>query len=833
MIHEPEIDRKPSMGKESADRILRVHYHRWDGNYRGAGLWTWDLTRRHTPGGLEILPAGEDIYGVYFLVESGRYGEGTPDTRSIGMVPRRERSWEFKDGGDRVWTPDLGYEVWLLQDDDDLHSSPPDIQPAIKGAWLDDWNRVRILLSRAIDADSVSPEAFRVVRNSAETIASESVRVLEEEHGMTRLLEIGLEKPLRSLMDSAVVEADSFRPASIRAGNVQHRGEFFGGDESPGAVWAREATTFRVFSPQAVEVRVGLYGDMEDERPSGEFALAHKGRGVWEGARKGDLRGQAYSLRVRTAWGHDSGWVADPFATNTIGSETRSLVTPMPRKPVVRPRLPDSPVDAVIAEVSVRDMTIHESSGAVARGTYAGLAERGTHTPADAAVSTGIEHLKELGVTHVQLMPCQDFDNDESDPHYNWGYMTSFFDSPEGWYASKVRGPERVAEFRAMVDAFHDAGIGVVMDVVYNHTGVGNTFEQVAPGYYHRRHSDGRLWNGSGTGNEVASEAPMARKFIVDSCRFWMEEYGVDGFRFDLMGLMDFETLGLLRDELRKIDGRVLLYGEPWVAAGCGLDSPTDKETVAGSGIGAFNDSYRDAVKGEPEGPWGGYAQNGSRRGEVLQGIAGSIDDWARSPADSVNYLTCHDNLTLWDKIAISSNAPEGERVRMQCLAMAILAVSQGCLFLHGGCEFLRTKQGHHNSYDAGDGINAVDWDAKRRHFRVFEYVRGLIAIRTAHPVFRLRTADEVRSRLAFHDGGDPACIAFTLDGEGLEGESWKRCAVLVNPLGTEAGFANPVVGGRFHAFDDKASPNGLEIDSAGETVVVPRRSLVILAADQ
>ncbi len=832
MIHEVHFNKRSKTRLQTSQRFLRVNYHRWDGNYRDASLWTWDESHRRNPETPEMLAAGESRFGVYFIVEVGRYGEGAREAQGIGMVPRIRRSWEFKDGNDRIWSPDMGYEVWLLQDDDEVYSEPPDISPAIKAAWLDDWDTVRLLLSRIVEVSALDQRHYRAVRNNAETIHAERVTPLSVVRGRTRLLEVKLERALKSLAGRVVMQADCFRSAPVRAGTLQYRADLFGTCDELGALYTKDSTTFRVFSPQAVEVAVGIRdADEERHEPSRVVMLRNRGRGVWEGKERRDLEGSCYSLRVRTQWGHDSGWVTDPYAKNTIGSERWSLITAPLGRAVRRPGLPESLVDAVVAEISVRDMTIHESSGVVAGGKYAGLAESTTSMPQDESVRTGLAHLQELGVTHVQLMPCQDFDNNEEDPEYNWGYMTAFFNSPEGWYATKVNGRERVTEFRAMVDAFHEAGIGVIMDVVYNHTGLQNTFERVTPEYYLRRNIEGKVWNGSGTGNEVKSEALMARRFIIDSCRYWMTEFGIDGFRFDLMGLMDFETLCAIRDELREIEPRVLLYGEPWIAAQCGLPHPTDKNRVAGSGIAAFNDHFRNAVKGEPDGVWGGYAQNGSRRWETMRGIAGSVDDWASSPEDSINYLACHDNLTLWDKIALSSGEPEEERIRMQCLAMAILMISQGGIVLHGGCEFLRTKSGNHNSYDSGDEINAVDWDFKRRHMDVFNYVQGLIAIRRQHPVFRLRKAEDVRKRLAFFDSGNSTCIAFTLDGRDLANESWARCAVLINPQEGDMEFSPPFSGGRFFAFDLEASPAALRLEKANETVLVPRRSLAIIAS--
>lgn len=819
---------------------LKVHYHRWDGRYREATLWTWDATHRRTPQPQEVVAAGRDAFGVFFLVDVSRYGQGALDERAIGMIPRLEKSWDHKDGSDRQWNPRMGFEVWLIQGEDAVHLEAPDISPRVAGAWLDSWTTVRALLSHPVEASAVEPADFRVVRNSAEVYAAERVVALDEDsRGKARLVRVDLAKPLRSLVEYAELEVDGYRPAPIGPGLVQRDEESFGTALRLGAIWSPERTVFRYFSPAAAEMAVSLYAGRDDAEPAHRLRLAPKEGGVWEGNAAGDCAGMHYSISIRTAQGAASGEFADPHAVNTVGHDRRTRIAnlratdPEGFRPIVRPALPDHAVDAIITEVSVRDFTIDEASGVKLRGKYLGLAERGTRLVQDRSVATGLDHLRELGATHVQILPCEDFDNDEESPDYNWGYMTAFFNSPEGWYATDIRGDARIREFKQMVKALHEAGLGVVMDVVYNHTGVQNTLEKIAPGYFLRRRPDGRPWNGSGTGNEVASEAPMMRRFIVESCRHWMEEYGVDGFRFDLMGLIDVDTMLAVRDDLRRVDPRVVLYGEPWGAAENGLGRITDKHAVAGTGIGAFNDSFRNAIKGEPDGHKAGYVQNGSRRRETMLGIAGSIEDWAKEPGDSINYVTCHDNLTLWDKLAISTKESEAARERMHRLAVAILAVSQGTMFLHGGCEFLRTKGGNHNSYDAGDAVNRIDWDLKRRHRETFDYVRGLIALRRAHPAFRLRTTEEILARLRFHEpeGHHGHGIVFTIDAEGLPGEPWRRVAVLINPDGSARAFRNPLgEGGRPWVYDSFASTEPLDFPAAAAKMTVPPRSLSIYA---
>lgn len=817
---------------------LVVHYHRTDGVYDEAGLWAWNAGNPKRPHGREVFAKGRDDFGAVFEIDIPVFSQGAASPR-IGLIPRIRRSWDRKDGGDRVWTPDLGGEAWIVQGDDRLHATPPDIRPRVLFALLDSPGHIRLVLSHTTGEDAMDPAGFALAGPNGALPRVARVQSLEgpADCGGCRLWRADLAEPLADPAPGMELRIDGYPPAPLLLGRILYTDERFRTDAPMGCLLEADRTVFRLFSPNASAVRLLLWNGRDDEAPAEEHDLARIDGGAWEIALPGRREGAFYGFRTGTpGWG-SRGPFADPHAVNTVGRIDRSRITdiraldPPGFRPIRRPALPANLCEAAIYELSIRDFTIDESSGVRLRGKYLGLAEFGARLPADHSVPTGIDHLKDLGVTHVQILPVQDFDNDEDDPAYNWGYMTAFFNSPEGWFATDHRTEARVAEFKELVQALHEAGIGVILDVVYNHTGTQASFESAAPGYYHRLRADQSFWNGSGTGNEFDSEAPMARRFIVDSCRFWVEEYGVDGFRFDLMGLVDIEAMEQVRDALRAIDDRLLLYGEPWTGGESGLGRITDKAAAAGTGIGCFNDDYRNALKGEPEGPWAGYVHNASRIDGVRNGIAGSIDDWAHAPADSVNYATCHDNLTLWDKTAECSPEPEEERVRMQMLCNALLAVSQGGMFLHSGAEFCRTKGGHPNSYDAGDEVNAIRWDLKRKHAGVFEHAAGMIALRREHPVFHLAAEEEVRRRLCFRDdlAPRPGCLVFTLDGEGLERESWASAVVCVNPCATDVEFALPLEGeADIHALGGQASPRAF--GKARGALRVPRRSLAVAA---
>lgn len=824
--------------------LLIIRYHRYDGDYTDAGLWTWDARHEAEIQEPEVMSSGRDDYGVYFVLRPSDYVAKPGQQPEIGFVPRLRRDWNAKDGLDRFWTPAMGYEIWLIGNDPNIYRSRPDISPKVAGAYIDSRRQILVKLSHPLDLSFIMAQRFWVRDSEGRTVGVLEAKAHKPSGGRSTLMTLQLASDLDVKQARYEVAAAGYRPAQATLRRVLDDPTLFVPTEPMGAYFSPEATTFRLFSPTATSASVVLYRSYDDSEPLRVLPMKNMGDGSWMARAEGNLEGTHYRLRVTTdRYGERE--IIDPLATNTVGDGVPSRITDVRRqdppgfRPVKRPDYGTSPTDAIIYQISVRDFTISPTSGVdePLRGKFLGAIKPGTHLPGEPAVVTGLDHLKELGVTHVQIQPIQDFDNDEDNPSYNWGYMTAFFNSPEGWYATDIRGPARIREFKQFVQALHAAGIGVIMDVVYNHTGTQNTFEFAAPGYYLRTRDDGSFYNGSGTGNEMRSEAPMVRRFIVDSCKYWVEEFGVDGFRFDLMGLIDLDTMLEIRRELLEIDPRLLIYGEPWAATGpdgTGVPKITDKRVVRGTGLGAFNDHFRNALKGEPDGNSPGYVQNGSRRDGVIKGIAGSIDDWTADPAQSINYATVHDNLDLWDKLLVSApKASEEEHRKMVMLTGAILSVSQGVMFLHSGTDFCRYKQGNHNSYNAGDEVNQIDWSRKKTYAAVNEYFRGLIGLRRAHPMFRLRTAQDVRQRLKFIEAGLPAAeaIVFTLDGSGLPGETWKRAAVLINPTSRALKFRLPIEG-ECSVFVQGAKASKTPIGRVSGEVEVEPRTLLLVAQE-
>lgn len=812
--------------------MLTVYYHHYGDNYDKADLWVWDETGRLPKAAGAIKPTELTEFGCVFHIPPGRFG-GDMESVEIGFIVRPGGDWESRDGDERSWRPAEAARIWLVADDPAVYTSRPDISPRVSSAWVDGPRRVLVHLSHPVSISGAEAGDFRLRSAGGAFYTADHVRPLDGVDGRARLFEVHTGGDL-DIGHQLMALFSDFHPGEARPREIlQDRGRYFS-DLPLGAVYTKEQTTFRVFAPAARGVEAVLYDNPAGPEGREAHPMTPAGGGVWEVTVGGDLHLRPYVLSIG---GRE---VVDIHSRCNSDFDGRGRVLDLRRtdppgfRPIGRPANIQGPTDAVIWEVHLRDLTIHESSGVEEskRGRYTGAATRGTHIP-ESRIRTCIDHMVELGVTHVQLLPVQDFDNHEEEAAYDWGYMPVNFSSPDGWYATNPRDESRVRELKELVAAFHGAGLRVVLDVVYNHTAPAAAFERIVPGYYHRRTLEGAYWNGSGCGNEFRSEAPMARKFIVDSCRYWAGEYGFDGFRFDLMGLVDFETLCAVRDALHAIDPSLLIYGEPWAAAGpdgVGLGRITDKWVVAGSGIGAFNDHFRNAIKGPPNGAEPGFVQAGLHREAVMSGIMGSINDWARDPSDAIQYVSCHDNLTLWDKMEESApDASTEERMKMHLLALGILAVSQGVLFLHGGVEFARTKFGHHNSYNASDHVNRIDWRRKRRWASIFEYTKGVVHMRRAHPVFRLPTREEVEARLAFRDDlcpGGPT-IAFTLDGRGLEGEAWEEALVLINGDGHDGEFTLPPGNWRVYTYALSSEESTMGVFSGAASV--PARTLVVL----
>lgn len=576
-----------------------------------------------------------------------------------------------------------------------------------------------------------------------------------------------------------------------------------------GVRYTPERSSFRVWAPTAEAVAVCLYDDGLQGAARQLLPLRQDRQGTWVGEAEGDWKGRFYTFRASFG-GRPGEEAVDPYARAVGANGERGMIVNLgdthpsgwenDRRPAF---IRDT--DAVIYELHVRDLSSHESSRIQHQGLFLGLTERGVRSPLGEA--TGLDHLVELGITHLHLLPVFDYCSvDETQSHvrqFNWGYDPKNYNTPEGSYATNpYDGTVRIREFKQAIQALHHVGIRVVMDVVYNHTGATDNsfFNRLVPGYYYRQDANGEFSNGSACGNETASERSMVRKFIVDSVAYWAREYHVDGFRFDLMGLHDIETMNAVRAALDAIDPTIMIYGEGWTASVSPL--PDERKALKGNvarlnRIAVFSDDLRDALKGSVwEKTDRGFVNGREGLEERIKfgvvaalfhpqidfrKVTSSSQPWAAEPHHCVNYASAHDNHTLWDKICLASpGESEIERIKMDKLCAAIVLTAQGIAFLHAGEEMLRTKQGHENSYNQPDEINQLDWIRKSQYKSVCDYYRGLIALRRAHPAFRMPTAQMIRECLSFTVMPAPNMVGFVL-GPHAHGDAAERIIVVYN----------------------------------------------------
>ena len=576
-----------------------------------------------------------------------------------------------------------------------------------------------------------------------------------------------------------------------------------------GVSFSPQKTVFKVWSPKASAVKLMLYAAGQGGSPTRTINLTKGNDGVWETAVNQNIKNQYYTFQAN----ENGKWLLekpDIYAKAVGVNGKRGMVAdlaatdPSGWKNDKRPTLKNF-TDIIIYELHIRDLSVSKNSGIKHKGKFLGLTETGTKSPD--GEPTGLDHIKELGVTHIHLLPSFDFSSiDESKPElnqYNWGYDPLNYNVPEGSYSTNpYDGNVRIREFKQMVQALHAKGLRVILDVVYNHTSdINNSnFTQFAPGYFYRHNLDGTYSNGTACGNETASEQAMMRKFMVESVAYWAKEYHLDGFRFDLMGVHDIETMNAISNTLHKIDPTIFIYGEGWTAGASPL--PEDqravkKNTFKLKEIAAFSDDIRDGLKGGfSDVKAKGFVSGAPGLAESVKfGIAASTQHpqinykavnyskvpWANQPDQAINYVSCHDDNTLFDRLKISNpDASEQDLIKMDKLSNAVVLTSQGVAFLHAGAEMLRTKQGVANSYNSPDSINELDWSRKKTYKSVFNYYKQLVALRKNHAAFRMPTTTMIQQHLKFTETNDPNLIQYQLT-DHANGDQWKDILVLLN----------------------------------------------------
>lgn len=621
-----------------------------------------------------------------------------------------------------------------------------------------------------------------------------------------------------------------------------------------GAIYTPSRTSFRTWSPAAEAVRLHIYAEAQGGEPLSTYDMRRSEQGTWRYNVQQNLAGKFYTFQVKQngrwydetpgIWakavgvnGH-RGAVVDLAATNPDGWSDD-----------VRPTMKHL-TDAVIYEVHMRDFSIDTTSGSHFPGKFLALTESGLQSPQGA--KTGLDHLKELGITHVQILPSYDYasiDETQLDSNrYNWGYDPENYNVPEGGYSTNPYDPTaRIREMKQMVQTLHANGIRVIMDVVYNHTFVGEEshLNLLVPGYFYRMNADSTWANASGCGNETASERPMMRHFMVESVKYWATEYHIDGFRFDLMGIHDIETMNAIRTALDQIDPSISMHGEGWAAGGSPLAE--DQRALKQNApqfypTAVFSDDIRDAMRGNwMDGNKGGFLVGNGYEESIKFGIAGAtahpqIDlnkvvhtntAYATTPAQVINYVSCHDDPCLKDKLkATIPNVSERELLKMDKLAQTIVLTAQGVPFIYAGEEIFRDKKGVHNSYKSPDSINAIDWSNKAKYHDLFDYYKRLIALRAAHPAFRMTSAEQVAKHLTFDEKTGKNVVAYTL-GNHANGDAWGTILVILNGNRKPTTYKLPVGTWTAVCRDGKIDENGL--DRCSGTIKIGASEAVIL----
>ena len=610
--------------------------------------------------------------------------------------------------------------------------------------------------------------------------------------------------------------------------------------------YSPKATTFQLTtSPDVKKVNVVITDNDSDTAGQLVKSMKRVGAGKWKLTVKNDLKGKYYVFSVYNQEQPDitPGLFAKAVGVNGKRGAIVDLKDTDPEgwADDVRPAL-KNPCDLVIYEMHHRDFSMDLSSGIKNKGKFLALTE-----PA------AIDHLRRLGVNAIHILPSFDFASiDESKPdvaQYNWGYDPLNYNVPEGSYSTNAADPKvRIREFKQMVQALHKAGIRVILDVVYNHTFDinGSNFQKTYPDYYFRKTAEGKYSDGSGCGNETASDKQLMRDFMKESVEYWVKEYHIDGFRFDLMGIHDIETMNEIHDVVSKIDPSIYIYGEGWSAGSCAY--PQEKLAMKANarelnGIGAFSDEMRDALRGPfSDDTKGGFLAGVPGQEESIKfGIAGAISHpqidmtkvnyskttWTNEPSQMVAYVSCHDDMCLTDRLRASiPYIGDDELIRLDLLAQTAVFTSQGVPFILAGEEMLRDKKGVHNSFRSPDSINRLDWNNLKRYPQVFDYYSGLISLRKQHPAFRMGSADEVRKNLVFLDA--PAgVVAYQLK-DNAGGDSWKNIIVILNSQKTPQTVNVPEGSYTMVVANGKVNAGGIGLVSGKTVTVAPQSALIV-----
>ncbi len=823
------------------DLVLKVHYHREDGNYDGWDVWLWEI--------------GGDGGGFAFAEEDGEMVATkvvTPGVTSIGFIVRTA-DWakdvdkdqfidisEMVSGTVHIYV-ESGVEGYTKEYGEDAVTGVK----LSKARYDQETGTITVEMTGAVEEDLKS--AFRIRGSQGEVTIAEAVEGEKWQYILTPDAPLELNREYRITYDGNEYKLTMPNIFSTDAFEADYT---YTGDDL-GAQWSPESTRFRVWAPTAEEVLLNLYGSGTEGTDDllEQIAMTADVNGTWIAEKEGDINGTYYTYTA--VINGEEREACDPYARTTGVNGKRAMVldlaatNPQGWDQDEDPNAGSTYNDAIIYELHVRDLSSDPSSGIENVGKFLGLTETGTRTAG--GMATGLDHIKELGVTHLHLLPVYDYGSvDEANldkPQFNWGYDPVNYNVPEGSYSTDpYNGEVRVREMKQMVKTLHDNGISVIMDVVYNHVQSAGDFcvNRLVPGYFSRMDENGAYSNGSGCGNDTASERSMVRKYIVDSVKYWADEYHIDGFRFDLVGLLDTETVNQIVEEVHRDHPNVIFYGEGWTMDTAvtkeGITMATQLNSTETPGFAYFSDTIRDALKGSVFDTSLGYVSGAEGLEETIKQCFMGLTDWCTTPAQTINYASCHDNLTMMDRLTRSAlSSSRADKIRMNNLAAAIYMTSEGIPFLQAGEEMLRTKMKadstfDENSYASPDYVNSLKWETleEEEYKQVFAYYKGLIAFRKAHGALRLTNAQDVEQNVFPVEGLPANVVAFQVNG-GVNGETSEGLFLIFNPNNRTEEITLPDGVWDVYVNGEKAGTEVLATITNGKASVDPISALVLV----
>ena len=835
----------PAVFAASNGVTIALHYHRPDGAYDGWDVWAW--------------ADGQDGAGYEFTEVDGEFVATIPvkaGVTRVGFIVRSGgNNWSAKDidADQFIELPDVlrgtvhiyvesGVEGYTRVDGEDV------VTGVLISSAKYDYDAGIVIVTATGPVKGELKEVFTVSGSDGEHAISDAAETGANTYSLT-VEGLDLNQSYTLIFDGTEYKINMPNIYSTESFEEEYT---YGGSDL-GANWSSDKTVFRVWAPTADSVSVRLYesGTEGTDDLIEVLPMTPDVNGTWLAEKSGDLNGTYYTFEVNV--GGSVNEACDPYARTTGVNGKRAMVIDLDSTDPegwAEDKNPNADLgvnDAIIYELHVRDLSSNPSSGIKNVGKFLGLTETGTKTSGGKA--TGIDHIKELGVTHVHLLPVYDFGSvDETrldEPQFNWGYDPVNYNVPEGSYSTDpYNGAVRVSEMKQMIKAMHDNGLSVVMDVVYNHVQSATEFcfNKIVPDYFSRISENGVYSNGSGCGNDTASERSMVRKYIVDSVKYWTDEYHIDGFRFDLVGLLDTQTINELVEAVHAERPDVIFYGEGWTMTTAvtkeNVEMATQQNSRKTPGFAYFNDTIRDALKGSVFDRGAGFVSGDYNKGASVGICFLGKPIWCKSPTQSVNYASCHDNNTLIDRIALSRvDASREDLIKMNNLAAAIYMTSQGIPFMQAGEEMLRTKVNddgsfNENSYNASDAVNSLKWSTldEKEYSDVFEYYKGLIAFRKAHPALRQSDADAVRDTVTQVNGLPKGVLAFEISA-GANGDSAEGMYLIFNASEEAQSISLPEGSWNVYINGEKACTDAIE-NVSGTATVDPISALVLIRGE-